>query len=311
MNRVRGRAVQVRHSGDTLAPQPQNAPDKSSEAAAQNREPAEWQWTSLIAIALGIGIVVLVAVLHGSALSSLLQLPAALIVAGGTLAATLVSYSPRAIADAVRAAYRAFRSPDEDFDELSAHLVALAIRGHRRGLLSLDPEIESVRDPFLRNGLTLVVDGASREDLQAGLRTERLALEAREDVPPRIFETAAGYAPTLGILGAVIGLMRVMESLATPAAVGHGIATAFVATIYGLGAANLILLPIGARLRERAAAQTQRRELVAEALFDVHSRLNPRMVAHKARSFALQLPGLEEIAKRVPLKGPAATRAIE
>jgi chemotaxis protein MotA len=309
MNPVRRRAATDWRGGEASATLPTT--ETAQNTTAQQREPSEWQWTSLVAIALGVGIVVLVVVLHGSALSSLVQLPAALIVTGGTVAATLVSYSPRTIAVAVRAAYRAFRSPDEDFDELSAHLVALAIRGHRRGLLSLDPEIESVRDPFLRNGLILVVDGASREELHAGLRTERLALEAREDVPPRIFETAAGYAPTLGILGAVIGLMRVMENLAAPAAVGHGIATAFVATIYGLGIANLILLPIGARLRERAAAQAQRRELVAEALFDVHSRLNPRMVAHKARSFALQMPSLEEIAKRVPLGSPAAARTLE
>ena len=289
------------------APEPRSGEPTEARSAEANR----WQWGSLAAALAGIFIVMLVTVLDGGVLSSLIQAPAALIVIGGTIAATLVSYSPRAAWSAVRSARDAFRGDDANLEELSANLVALAIRAHRGGLLALDSEITRVRDPFLRNGLTLVVDGASRELLRDALRAERLAEEARDDIPARIFESAAGYAPTLGILGAVIGLMRVMETLGNPAAVGTGIATAFVATIYGVGTANLLLLPIAARLRERATTRSQRRAVVAEALFDVQSRLNPRMVAHKTKSFATRLPAIEEIARRVFTNGYAISPVPE
>ena len=182
---------------------------------------------------------------------------------------------------------------------MSAELVALSIRAHRRGLLALESEVDAVRDPFLRNGLALAIDGVSSEMLRDALNVERLAQESREDVPARVFEAAAGYAPTLGILGAVLGLIRVMEHLAAPSALGNGIAMAFVATVYGVGSANLVLLPIAARLRERAAVASRRRDLVTETLIDVQQRINPRLVAQKARGFSRSLPRIDEIARRM------------
>lgn len=258
-----------------------------------------WQWASLLAAVAGLAIVAVVQVYDGGSLPALFHAPAAFIVIGGTCAATLVSYSPAAVRDALRAARDAFRGTDQDLDELSTNLVALAIRAHRGGLLALEGELDRVRDPFLRNGLTLVVDGASSRMLRDALRTERLAVEAREDVPARLFETAAGYAPTLGILGAVLGLMRVMEQLATPASLGTGIATAFIATVYGVGLANLVLLPIAARLRERMADRSHRRDLIMETLFDMQRRINPRLVAYKTRGFVERAPRVDEVARMV------------
>jgi chemotaxis protein MotA len=257
------------------------------------------QWGSAAAIAVGVAIVIIAQALDGGTFSALLQGPAALIVFVGTCAATLVSYSPATVREAVQAAAHTFRSSDGDLDELSAQLVALSIRAHRRGLLALESEVDAVQDPFLRNGLALAIDGVSSETLRDALNVERLAQESREDVPARVFEAAAGYAPTLGILGAVLGLIRVMEQLAAPAALGSGIAMAFVATVYGVGSANLILLPIAARLRERAATASRRRDLITEALIDVQQRINPRLVAQKARGFSSALPRLDEIARRM------------
>lgn len=257
------------------------------------------QWGSLAAIGIGIVIVVAAQALDGGTLSALLQGPAALIVFGGTCAATLISYSPATVLDAVRAAIRTFTEDDDDLDALSAQLIALSIRAHRRGLLDLESEVEMVQDPFLRNGLALAVDGVSSDMLREALTVERQALESREDVPARVFEAAAGYAPTLGILGAVLGLIRVMEHLATPAALGNGIAMAFVATVYGVGTANLLLLPIAARLRERSAAASRRRDLITETLIDVQQRINPRLVAQKARVFTNAMPRVDEIARQM------------
>lgn len=260
----------------------------------------QWQWGSMAAVLVGFLAIVIADAIDGGTVLSLLRGPAALIVFGGTCAATLVSYSPRTVFDAMRAAARTFTSKEDDLDELSAELVALSVRAHRRGLLALESELDLVRDPFLRNGLAMVVDGVSNDMLRDALNVERLAHESREDVPVRVFEAAAGYAPTLGILGAVLGLIRVMESLASPTALGSGIAVAFVATAYGVGSANLVLLPIAARLRERSAAASRRRNLITEALVDVQRRLNPRVVAQKTRLFTNELPRVDEIMKRIP-----------
>jgi len=267
-------------------------------AANQVHTRASWHWTSLAAVAGGGLLVVMVQVVEGGALRSLFQLPAALIVIGGTALATLVTFSPSAIRTACIAAWLAFREEDEALDALGAQLVTLSVYAHRGGPTAIDQQIQHVHDPFLRNGLTLVADGVPLDLLRDTLAMERLSEEAREDLPIRLLESAAGYAPTLGILGAVLGLMRLMENLPSPSELGRGIALAFVATVYGIATANLLLLPIASRLRERVAARSRRRDLIAEALIDMHKRLNPRLVAQKARGFA-NVPNVSDIVRQL------------
>ena len=149
--------------------------------------------------------------------------------------------------------------------------------------MSLEAELNDVDHRLLRDGLMLIVDGTSIEVLRDMVVADRRARDADEEMPARVFEAAAGYAPTLGILGAVLGLIEVMHHLSEPAALGSGIAVAFVATVYGVGAANLVFLPLAGRIRERAALASRRRDLVAEALFAIHARTNPRLVAHKLK----------------------------
>jgi chemotaxis protein MotA len=239
---------------------------------------------SLLALPLGILIVLAAQVLEGGAPQALVQGPAALIVFGGTLAAVLISYSPIEVGRAVRAVARTFeRGGDDDANVLMTKLVAIAGRAHRRGLMSLETELADIEHPLLRDGLSLIVDGTSIEVLKDMVAVERRARDADEELPARVFEAAAGYAPTLGILGAVLGLIEVMHHLSEPAALGSGIAVAFVATVYGVGGANLLFLPLAGRLRERAAAASRRRDLVSEALFAIHARTNPRLVEHKLK----------------------------
>ena len=267
-----------------------------------------WPWGSILAIAAGVLLVVAVQTLEGGALRPLLQLPAALIVFGGTAVATLISYSPADIRAAFAAAWRVFRDAEDDMNRLGAQLVTLSVHAHRGGPPALDLQIEHVRDSFLRNGLTLVADGVNSETLRDTLAVERMAEEAREDLPIRVLESAAGYAPTLGILGAVMGLMRLMEQMPTAAALGPGIALAFVATVYGIGAANLVLLPIASRLRERAVTRGRRR-IITNALLDMQRRLNPRLVAQKAGVFA-PVPNISEIVRHVSAGTAGARGAI-
>jgi chemotaxis protein MotA len=244
---------------------------------------------------LGILVVLLAQFLDGSPFGALLQGSSALVVGGGTLAAILISYTPVEIARAVRSAGRTFFAPADDVDILAAQLVTLSIRAHRKGLPALEPDIDDIHDPFLREGLALVVDGTAGQLLNEMLTLENSSREAEDEAPARIFEAAAGYAPTMGILGAVLGLMRVMEHLSAPGALGSGIALAFVATVYGVGGANLVLLPIAGRLRERAAVQARRRELMIQGLQGLQQRLNPRLLAHKLRAFSSRVPRIDEL----------------
>jgi chemotaxis protein MotA len=251
---------------------------------------------------LGIVVVLLAQYLDGSPLGALLQGPPALVVLGGTLAAILVSYSPLEIVRAVRAAAHAFRRPEDDLDMLAASMVTLAIRAHRRGVPALEPDLDDITDPFLREGLALVVDGTDPAVVNEMLLAERDAREADDEAPARVFEAAAGYAPTMGILGAVLGLMRVMEHLGSPGSLGGGIALAFVATVYGVGVANLVFLPIAGRLRERAALQSRRRDLIMHGLQGIQQRLNPRLAAHKLRAFSNRVPRIDELSAHVPAR---------
>ncbi len=259
-----------------------------------------WDPGSILAVPAAIGIVLAAQALEGGSVQALLQGAAALIVVGGTMAATLISYSPRELRRAVRSAAETFRTDDEDLPKLTASLVSLAIRAHRKGMLSLEADLDMIRDPFLRNGLTLAIDGVSADTLRQVLTAELRAREDDEETPARIFEAAAGYAPTFGILGAVLGLIQVMRNLAAPSALCAGIAVAFVATVYGLGLANLLLLPLAGRLRERAAVAGRRRELIVEAVVALQQRMNPRLLAQAMRAFAPNMARVDEIVARLP-----------
>jgi chemotaxis protein MotA len=241
---------------------------------------------SILMLPLGIVVVLGAQLLEGGAPQSLLQGAAALIVFGGTMAAVLVSYSPQEVLRAGRRVVETFRVEDTSTDRLTQRLVAIAGQAHRKGVMTLENELNAIDDPFLANGLALVVDGVALQTLRDITITERRARDADDEAPARVFEAAAGYAPTLGILGAVIGLIQVMQHLSDPGALGSGIAVAFVATVYGVGSANLVFLPLAGRLRERAHAESRRRDLIAEALFAIHERMNPRLVAQKLKALS-------------------------
>lgn len=242
--------------------------------------------SSLLMLPLGIVVVLGAQLLEGGSPQSLMQGAAALIVFGGTMAAVFVSYSPREVLAAVHSVADTFQVPDTTTDKLMQRLVAIAGQAHRKGVMTLENDLPSIEDPFLANGLAMVIDGVTIEALRDLTITERRAREADDEAPARVFEAAAGYAPTLGILGAVLGLIQVMQHLSEPGALGSGIAVAFVATVYGVGSANLLFLPLAGRLRERALAASRQRDLIAEALFAIHERMNPRLVAQKLKALS-------------------------
>lgn len=238
---------------------------------------------ALLSLVLIAAVVVLAWISEGGQLRALLQPTAALVVFGGTAAALLLSFPVPQLRRTARALKTAFRRMPEPELELVNRFEQYAVRVRRRGAASLEPEIAALADPFLSRAIGMVVDGVAVQDMRHALTTFNHAAQDADEECALVLETAAGYAPTLGILGAVLGLIRVMESLATPAAVGAGIAVAFVATVYGVGSANLILLPLAARLRANSRNAALAREVTIEGSVVLRQALHPRVVeAHLA-----------------------------
>lgn len=233
---------------------------------------------ALASVGLIAGVVVLAQLAEGGRLRALLQPTAALVVFGGSAAALLLSFPLEQLRRALVAVRHAFRQLPRSDRALVARFEQYAVRVRRRGAAALETELGDSVEPFLSRALNLVVDGVEAHEIRRALSTYSRAHEEADEESAIVLETAAGYAPTLGILGAVLGLIRVMENLATPAAVGAGIAVAFVATVYGVGLANLVLLPLASRLRALSRQAAVERELIIEGAVVLRQALHPRLV---------------------------------
>ena len=226
----------------------------------------------------GIGLVLGGHGLEGGRLQSLLQGAAGVVVFGGTLGAVLVSFPLRDLRHAVRSLRFLVVDDAPAPDGVVAMIGRFAIRARKEGLLALEDDAERLNDPFLKRALSLAIDGTNSTTLRAMLEDEISSREEAEEVPARVFEAAGGYAPTVGILGAVLGLIHVMENLSDPAKLGSGIAVAFVATVYGVGVANLILLPIGNKLKALIAREVAHRELFVDGMMGIANGENPKLI---------------------------------
>ncbi len=223
--------------------------------------------------------------LEGGNLGQVLQPTAAMIVFGGTLGAVLLQYPLTTVVDAFRRLAHVFFSPAKQNVKLLQTLVGFANKARRAGVVSLDADLKTIEEPFLRQALTLAVDGTEPNELR---KIMSLSLDARaegEERLPAVFESAGGFSPTVGILGAVLGLIQVMQHLDKIDEVGKGIAVAFVATIYGVGAANLFFLPAAGKLRIRIRDEHQRREMMLEGVISILEGINPRMLEEKLSGF--------------------------
>jgi chemotaxis protein MotA len=229
----------------------------------------------------GAAIFLLTETLAGGSLRSLWQPTAALVVFGGTFVAVVVSYPVSTLRRTVLAVRRALMDPADPLEPLLDRIFDYARKSRRRGLLSLENEVAAAPDPFMRAALALVIDGIHSTTSRQILEIESQALTEAAELPAEVLETAAGYSPTLGILGAVLGLIHVMESLTDPAKLGAGIAVAFVATVYGVAFPNLVLLPLATRLRGLARHASLSREIVIEGAIGLQEGLNPRLLEQK------------------------------
>ncbi len=223
--------------------------------------------------------------IEGGSLSILFQGAAFLIVFGGTLGAVMVQCPSKVFVMAIKMGRWAFVTPPMSGRDSIRQLISLSAFARKEGLLALEGRLKSVGDPFLKKGLQLVVDGNSAEKIRETLDVDIHAWEQLRWQAARVWEAAAGYSPTIGIIGAVLGLMHVMQNLSDPSKLGAGIAVAFVATIYGVAFANLLFLPVANKLKSIIMEQTQLKELVVDGLMGIANGDNPRQIDIKLQSY--------------------------
>jgi chemotaxis protein MotA len=240
---------------------------------------------SMVGIMLALVAIIGGNILEGGHTSSLVQLTAFVIVAGGTLGAVMVQTPLQTFVRAMRMASWVFVPVKLQPEEAAEKIVSWSNIARREGLLGLEAIAEEEPDQFARKGLQLLVDGSEPEVIRAILEVEIDNKEHRDIQAAKVFDGMGGYSPTIGIIGAVMGLIHVMNNLADPSKLGGGIATAFVATIYGVGFANLLFLPMANKLKSQVHNQTQFREMVVEGVISIAEGENPRNIETKLQGY--------------------------
>lgn len=240
---------------------------------------------SIFGIVLALTAIVGGQVLEGGHVGSILQLTAFVIVIGGTVGAIMLQSSVKVFLLGIKMLKWVFVPPKLNPQELIDQIIVWSNASRKGGLLALEPMIEELTDPFMIKGLHMLVDGAEPEVLRETLEVEISAYEEHMRNGAKVWEGAGGYAPTIGILGAVLGLIHVMENLSDPSKLGGGIAVAFVATVYGVGSANLFFLPMSNKLKALISHQVMMREMLIVGLVSISNGENPRVIENKLQGY--------------------------
>lgn len=240
---------------------------------------------TVVGILLAIGGIVAGLLLEGGNLGQILQPTAAMIVFGGTLGAILIQFPLSVVIAGFKGLGKVLFVRGKEGQAVIAQLIGFANKARRQGIVSLDEEIKNIHDPFLKKALMLAVDGTEPELLRKMMELELDNQSEEEERVPHVFESAGGFSPTIGIIGAVMGLIQVMQHMDKIEEVGRGIAVAFVATIYGVGAANLFFLPAAGKLKIRIRQSQIIREMILEGVISILEGMNPRMLEMKLFGF--------------------------
>ena len=240
---------------------------------------------SFLGVVVALGGILLGLTLEGGKIGQILQPTAALIVFGGTLGAIMLQFPLAVVLAAFASLATVFFEPGDDPLMVVKEMVGYAQKARKEGIVSLDPLIEKIHDSYLKKSLMLAVDGTEPAELRKIMEFELDNEAERSENIPKVFESAGGFSPTIGIIGAVLGLIQVMQHLDNISEVGRGIAVAFVATIYGVASANLFFLPAAGKLKIRNRAVELRHEIVLEGVISILEGMNPRMVETKLLSF--------------------------
>jgi chemotaxis protein MotA len=241
--------------------------------------------STAIGIGLAFGALLLSSMMDGTSPASFINIPALMIILGGTAGATLASVGMPSMKRIPSLYKLVFSAEPPDMRGQLDLLVSLADKARREGLLALDAQLGEIDDTFTRDALQLVVDGTDPEMVRAILDAEVEGMEARHEISAGPFEKAGGFAPTMGIIGTVLGLVHVLQNLAAPSTLGPSISAAFIATLMGVGSANVIFLPIANRLKAISAEEAELRMMTVEGILSIQAGDNPRLVSEKLVSY--------------------------
>lgn len=245
-----------------------------------------------VGIGAALGVIMLANILEGGSPGSLFLLPPMLLVFGGTLCVAVAGGTLSDAKNAVTSVRTALFGKVASSADVVPVVVGLSDAARREGMLALESRVGDIDDPFLVKGVTLAVDGTDPEELREILESELHAKKAVDKHAAKFFTDAGGYAPTIGIVGTVMSLVHVLENLADPGALGHSIAAAFLATLWGVLSANVLWLPIAARLKRISELECTRMEIVIEGVAAIQAGSNPRIVAQRLQSL---LPAQEQL----------------
>ncbi len=223
--------------------------------------------------------------IEGGSIAQITQPTAALIVVGGTSGAVMLQFPLKIFLAALQQLMKVFISKDSNGEDVLKQIVAFAIKARKSGIVSLDQELSSVSDPFLKQTLMLAIDGTEPTEVRKIMQMEIDNKSEMQEKIPQVFEAAGGYSPTVGIIGAVLGLIQVMQHLNNIDEVGRGIAVAFVATIYGVALANLVCLPAAGKLKIRHREEQLIKEMMLEGVISILEGMNPRMIETRLSTF--------------------------
>jgi len=264
-------------------------------------------------LALAAGCILGGLVIEGGKLTDIAQVTALMIVLGGTFGAVMVTTPMKTLVRAVKYLGNVFFEQAEDPQQVIEEIIAYATKARKNSIISLESDLQNMTDPFLRKAISLSVDGTDLQELRAMMELD-LALQQRSgEAIAKVYEAAGGYAPTIGIIGAVLGLIQVMKHLENIEEVGRGIAVAFVATVYGVASANLFFLPAGNKIKARLRDNLHLKELMLEGVCSIVEGLNPKLIRVKLEAFAEGESGApaKAAAKANAMRGEAARAAAE
>ena len=286
-----------------MAEEKKKAETKAETKKVQKKGGAKPDLATIGGIVVALGGILGGLVLDGGRIGDVAQITAAFIVLGGTFGAVMIGTPLGTVIRALKRFKDVLLDVTVSAQAATDEIIGYATRARKSGIVSLEAEVDKIADPFLRKALNLAVDGTDLLELRKMMELQTALEYERSDAEAKVYEAAGGYAPTIGIIGAVLGLIQVMKHLANIEEVGRGIAVAFVATVYGVGAANIFFLPAASKLKARAKRDMDMRELVVEGVVGIVEGLNPKLIRSKLEAYTT---GVEE--KKPKKEKPAAAK---
>jgi chemotaxis protein MotA len=266
----------------------QEAKKDAPQKAASKKGGGKLDFATIGGLVLAVGGIMGGLMLEGGKARDVAQVTAAIIVLSGTIGAVMVTTPLHTLLGAVKKMGLVFFERSHNPEAIVQEIIGYASKARKSGIVSLEHEANSIQDPFLRKALNLAVDGTDLQIIRQTMELEINMEEHQGEAEAKVFESAGGYAPTIGIIGAVLGLIQVMKNLSNIEEVGHGIAVAFVATVYGVGTANIFFLPAGNKLKARMQQAIQNKELMLEGVAGIVEGLNPKLIQCKLEAYLSQ-----------------------